>query len=196
MKLPKNFPNIKKAHYTLATPQWLQFFIITIMIIFQLGCLYLLYHSVYVTPAPTWVVFLLICLIAGFFFISTRQQVWYRWVSLVVDEDGCYFRVQHSVLKKLKLSTIDQFIFVGWKNIGNIAIEDVDVGDGRNKSVVILIRVTDEEWENQFTTEAYLPKWAKSIKSKPDHEGFRQFILANQFQNLENVKTEILKFKK
>jgi hypothetical protein len=195
VKLPENFPEISKPYFIFGTPAWIQYFLIGIIILFQLVLLFLAYRSIFVLAEPIWVDILLTALAVGFFTILTRKQIWSRWVSLVVNADGCYFHVQYSTLIKFKITNIDKYNFLAWKNIGEITIENVDDSTGRSKSLVILIKVTQEDWENQFSVEQYLPKWANFFKSKANSEGYQQYILSNEGQNLEKVKIEILKFK-
>ena len=195
MKLPANFPNVKGPYFILALPVWLQHFFIGIILIFQLFTDFLLYHSIVVKPAPLWVIGILVCLSFGMLFILLQNRAWERWVSFVATHDGCYFRQNYSKFEKFKVQKIDRFIFVPWKDIGDVYIGERSDGDGVYKSVIMKIKVSKEEWERQFSQEEFLPKWVEFFKTKTDENGYREYLLGNQFQNLEKTKTEILKFR-
>ncbi len=130
-----------------------------------------------------------------FLAIMLRKQFWERWVDFVAYKDGCYFRQQYALIKNFKIIHIDHFIFVPWENIGEVYVGEINDGDGRSKSVIVKIKVSEIEWEEKFSNEKYLPKWASFLKSKMDNLGYREFVLGNHMQNVEKTKTEILKYR-
>lgn len=187
MKLPESFPKIKKPYFVLGAPLWLQIMIMIILFFLEIVVIYLFYYNLKIKPGPLWVQVIILAVAIGFGFMLVHKQLWRRWIVLIANEEGCYFRYFKS--------GDDHFVFVAWQNVGAISIQDVHDGDGVYKAIVLKIKVSKEVWESQFSNENLFPQWAQFLKSKVDENGFRDYFVANQFQNVENTLSEILKYK-
>lgn len=196
MKLPESFPKIESPYYILAVPAWIQRLVIAFIILFQIFCIFLLYYSIVVKPAPKWVLVILIVLIIAFIFLIIQKQTWRRWVTFVANHNGCYFRKHHLRFEKFKYINSDTFIFVPWDNVGEISVGKISDIDGAFMAVIMKIKIPHDVFEDHFTQEKGLPRWAEGLKSKVDEKGYYEYQLANQFQDVEKIRLEILKFKR
>lgn len=153
--------------------------------VFLLGGLifgYGIYYSYFIDKSPFWVVSLLSFLCLSFVAIALSPNSYKKDVSFTADKQGCYFRNIYYNYKGFTLKRVDYFKFVPWNKIGKIYIDKDEDG---TKIVMLQLKVSDKEWEEDLSFESMNPKWAAFLKSKKDENGYRNYALGNHCRNVQ-----------
>lgn len=191
MRLPESLPKLSEPSFILAEPVWIQVVALTICFLGGLATLWGFAHMTFAHPAPFWVKSILLLLGTFFLWIPFRKSSWRRWVAFAVDRRGCYFRQMYSFWKKGRFHSVDRYFFVPWDRIGTSSIGCTTDQDGTSRTVILQIKMSDEEWEKEFTQEGTYPRWIEFLKSVPDKHGYREFALGNHCQNVEKTRIAI-----
>ena len=172
MKEPENFPDLVNPHYVLETPiifQWLAIiFVITIPSIY-----FLWFYSEYQKRSLLVVEYFVLAGMILLFLLLFSRNLWRKWITFAADARGVYFASRG----------FSHYVHLPWENIGETSI---GIGERRVKSVIMVVNVTEEKWQELI---GKLPD-ARSLGST-QRSSKRKINIANNCRNVQVIRREI-----